>query len=551
MPSGVELSELPGLEQEGPAEAPCVLRGTRRDTDSVSLCRIIAEQRDRQPNAVAVRHGGRMTSYDELVRSVSRCSQALRAAGCAPGDSVVVVGPRGVLTIALLLATENTGAVYVPIDPSWPNLFAADVIRNAAPAAAALHGMDDASTERWTLLLRQLDVPIVGDANHGALKPGAADSIVREGHLHETRYVIHTSGSSGVPKGVMVQHQGLVNHLLAIIDELELTPLDVVGFTAPPSHVISVWQMLSALLVGASVAIVDELDVKIPRRLISRAQSQGVTILELIPTAMRGVLQELRSGRASTGRLDALRSLISTGGPLETALAAHALETLPNVSLINAYGMTECSDDVAFHRVVPADITAGEIPAGRPIPNVDLHLLVCEEGSWRAAREGELGELFVGGVAVSTGYRGAPAGDPFFRSPFSRPGEPGRLYRTGDVAVFQHGAVFCRGRADRHVKIAGVSVDLNHVEAVLRQHPAVEDCGVVAVRKAGHAQLVAHCTLGSPAPWRDLQRFATARMPAAFTPREWHVEQSLPLTSSGKVDYRALAERDSSADDWR
>ena len=158
------------MELEGPAEAPCVLRGTRRGTDSVGLCRIIAEQRDRQPNAVAVRHGGRMTSYDELVRSVTRCSRALRAAGCAPGDIVVVVGPRDVLTIALLLATENIGAVYVPIDPSWPNLFAADVIRNAAPAAAVLHGMDDASTERWTLLLRRLNVPIVGDANHGALK---------------------------------------------------------------------------------------------------------------------------------------------------------------------------------------------------------------------------------------------------------------------------------------------------------------------------------------------------------------------------------------------
>jgi non-ribosomal peptide synthetase component F len=180
-------------------------------------------------------------------------------------------------------------------------------------------------------------------------------------------------------------------------------------------------------------------------------------------------------------RLEGLRWMLATGEELPTEVARRWLTEMPQASLVNAYGPTECSDDVTHHTVVPEDLDLLRLPIGTPIVNSRLYVLRREDDGWYACEPGETGELFVGGVCVGRGYVGDHdrTRDAFFLDPF-RDTPTGRLYRTGDaVTVLPQGALQYLGRVDRQVKIAGVRMELGEIEAVLQRHPAVGAAAVV------------------------------------------------------------------------
>ncbi|MGW5352157.1 amino acid adenylation domain-containing protein [Streptomyces sp. NPDC004031] len=477
------------------------------------------------PDHEAIVSGTDVVDYARLVRDADRLAAQLRDAGCGPGWTVACLGRRSALTPVLFLAVEQLGAVYLPVDPSWPRARRDDVLLRSGSALLA-----DCTGGGVALTVLR---PDGGGAAAGPGLPGEPPP----------RYVIFTSGTTGRPKGAVVSQPGMLNHLHAKILDLGLTARDRVAFTAPLAFDISVWQMLAPLMAGGTVVVADDNDVTFPPRLHRLLTRHGATVVELVPTAIAGLLDEAER-RGPAGALPRLRWLVSTGEELRPGLARRALDTLPGTALLNAYGPTECSDDVTHHVVTRGDLAATRLPVGRPIANAEIHCLRREPGSdrWRCAEDGEAGEVFVGGVPVGLGYvgDGTTTRESFFGDTLGTAAPDGRLYRTGDLGRLEGGVLHYLGRADRQVKVSGVRLELDEVEAVLSTHPAVGHCAVTAPGEGGRPGLVAWYVARAPVAAGELEAHLRAVLPPAAVPQRWRAVAALPLTPNGKVDHASL-----------
>ncbi len=510
------LRDLPLAGDAGTVVAlsnPVTFPETGRVVDMVARC--AAED----PGRAAVVADGAVVDYRELLEQVEHLERELHAAGCVPASVVACRGPRSLTTVVLYLAVERAGGIYLPLDPAWPAARTQDVLDRGDSALLVDYTgskpvVEALSPDRCTL---------------SSLLP------------HEPRYLIFTSGTTGHPKGAVVARAGMVNHLWAKVVDLGLDEHDRVAFTAPLVFDISMWQMLAPLLVGGCVVVVTEAEVRFPRRLRATLADHAVTVAELVPTAIGLLLDEI--DRMPDSGLPALRWLISTGEELKPVLAERSLAVLPHTALLNAYGPTECSDDVTHHVVVPADVRLARLPVGRPIPNSVLYCLVFDpqSGTWSPAAPGEPGEVFVGGVAVGLGYLGDMAATlkAFYRDPFD-PGSPtGRLYRTGDLGRIVDGVLHYLGRTDRQIKLDGVRMELDEIEAVLSRHPMVTQCAVT-VREGSRPRLTAHYAVGEAVESAELEAYLRSRLPEALVPTLWDRWDALPLTANGKVDHQTL-----------
>ena len=390
-------------------------------------------------------------------------------------------------------------------------------------------------------------------------------------------YVIFTSGSTGLPKGAMVKQKGMVNHLYAKIVDLEITTDDVLAQNASQCFDISVWQFLSPLLKGGRVEIMSSETAHDPGRLVEVVARQNVTILEVVPSLLRVLLEQMEenrltsvrlksdgvAGRTNTGRinvdgkrvgLSGLRWLVPTGEALPPLLCTQWFEHYPETSVLNAYGPTECSDDVAHYRLnhAPAPNSAN-IPIGRPVANMRLYIL---DNHLEPVPIGVVGELWVGGVGVGLGYLNQPdlTSKVFIPDPFN-PGTDARLYRTGDLAQFlPDGNILFLGRVDHQVKIRGFRIELGEIEAVLARHPSVKELVVTAPQErdssstGGSIQtgLTAYVVFNVDDSDTDSERidklrnYLSDRLPGYMVPASFVPMEKLPLTSNGKIDRKAL-----------
>ena len=479
-------------------------------TRVVDLVRVRAKQ---HPDKAAIHAGGCTTTYRKCLRHVDAVRDELVRAGCTDRDVVACLGARSAVTPVLFLALEDLGAVYLPVDPAWLAARIAEVVEGSA-ATHLVH---------YAKGVEHLDIT--------AVQGPPAPVLPQDGR---PQYVISTSGPTGPPKGATVEQGGMPNHLWAKI--AEITAADRVAFTAPLVFDISIWQMLAPLMVGATVVVVEDEAVAFPPRLLRLLYQQSLSIVELVPTAIGRILDQLQRAPQEQP-LPSLRWLISTGEELRRGLAGRILRMLPHAALLNAYGPAECSDDVTHHVVTAQETELPRIPVGMPIANAIVHILVYEEGQdvWHVAGPGEAGEILVGGIPVGDGYLGAPDATraAFYRDPVHPDPPTGRLYRTGRL-----------GRSDRQVKVVGIRLELDEIEAVLSRHPALDHCAVVLVpASTGKPQLVAHFVAKQEVVLAELERFVADALPQAAVPRRWIRLDSMPLTSNGKVDHATLRTR--------
>ncbi|MBO2451315.1 amino acid adenylation domain-containing protein [Actinomadura barringtoniae] len=454
-----------------------------------------------RPDLPAVTDAARTLSYAQLAAEARRLATLLEREGVRPGDVVGVGGARCAAVISAFLAIELVGALYVPADETWPAARVRDVLDQAGanvlltvdtgePASALIAGAAEAGVR----VVRTPPTPgRTTEAQDPDHNPGVAlDCEPWEGQprlesLDQPRYVLFTSGSTGKPKGAVVEHQGMINHLYAKIVDLELTGADVLAQTAPLGFDISVWQMLCPLLIGGRVDVIGDDVGHDPVAFARAVDDQGITIVELVPTMVRHLLDDLAAAQA--GSLSGLRWMIATGEELPAELSRRWLETMPHARLLNAYGPTECSDDVTHHTIVRSDLELLRLPIGTPIINTQLYVLKQEDDdTWTACDLDETGELFVGGVCVGRGYLGNPerTSEAFYKDPFGATPTQ-RLYRTGDAVKLLSPAASGSarptlqylGRVDRQVKISGVRMELGEIEAVLQRHPGVGAAAVV------------------------------------------------------------------------
>lgn len=491
--AGLPALDVPAAQAERARELAARLGMLReRDVDLAApvVARVerIAAERDRP----AVADGRRTLSYAGLAAEARRLAALLEDEGVRPGTVVGVGGGRCAGVVAAFLAIELVGALYVPADETWPAARVRDVLDQAGASVLVAVDADGVAPALLEGAARA-GCRVVGAARADGLAPWAGEP--RLDALDQPRYVLFTSGSTGRPKGAVVEHQGMLNHLWAKIIDLELTGDDVVAFTAPLGFDISIWQMLCPLLVGGRVDVVGDEVAHDPVAFARAVDAQGVTVVELVPTMVRHLLDDLAPGARPAGGggarpLAGLRWMIATGEELPAELSRRWLEAVPHARLLNAYGPTECSDDVTHHTVTAGDLELLRLPIGTPIVNARLYVLRPDGdgGAWSACGVGEAGELFVGGVVVGRGYLGDAerTREGFYRDPFGA-SPTGRLYRTGDaVRLLPPGAggedrptLQYLGRVDRQVKIAGVRMELGEIEAVLQRHPAVRAAAVV------------------------------------------------------------------------
>jgi len=517
--------------------------------ESESIGSYVLRHAEAEPAAIAIASGSARITYRDLVSRAADTRDVLVRAGCRGGETVAVIGGRSVETVAIFLALESLGATYVPIEQSWPQARKRTVLEHSRATYLVVHGdvgAESLAADSIGTLCESVVIPprpkdVLAQDWDGRIGGGSVLRVSCDGS--ELRYLIFTSGTTGSPKGAAVEHRGLMNHLWAKVLDLELSGDDVVAFTAPLAFDISIWQMLAPLLVGGCVAVLADSDLSFPRRLCSALRSTGATVAEFVPTVVDWLVNGLRDG----GGLVDLRWLISTGEELLPALAERVVDALPDVRLLNAYGPTECSDDVTHHVVSREDLQESRLPVGTPIINAALYVL-CQDGdTWRAARTGEVGELFVGGVPVGAGYPDDPGATAraFFRDVLDPTSPTGRLYRTCDAALVRDGRIYCLGRLDRQVKISGVRMELGEIETVLSRHPAIRQCAVVVDDSKGPAELVAYYVAmpGAFLERDELVELFSAALPVAMVPSRLCEVEALPLSPNGKVDHTILNQR--------
>lgn len=464
----------------------------------------------RRPTAVAVSGGGVETSYAELAARAARLTDQLRAAGARPGESVALRVGRRREVITGILGILGAGCAYVPVDPAYPEARQEFLLADS--------GVRLAVTLTGTGL-----APVVHDATAPArqLPPGTA-------------YVIHTSGSTGQPKGVMVGHRQVLALLGSCAPILGVGPDDVWSLCHSPSFDVSVCELWGALLHGGRAVVVPEAAVYEPERLLALLAEERVTVLSQVPTPFRYLVAA--ATRAPVA-LPALRHVLLAGEPadLDVVAAWHRLALAPGCRVSNLYGITETTVHTTHTFLTGAEVCPreGATPIGTPLPHLDIQL-VDEE--LRPVPDGEVGEILVSGTGVAFGYLGNPA-----LTAERFPG--GDRYRSGDWAVRgPDGALYHLGRRDEQVQVRGYRVELGEVAAAVRRHPAVNACVVTAPRHGDAPVLVAHVQLaaGMPASAAELRAHTAALLPAHLVPSRFVVHEEFPLTASGKVDRVAL-----------
>ncbi|MEW5926797.1 MAG: amino acid adenylation domain-containing protein, partial [Gemmatimonadota bacterium] len=539
---GLRLSEVSLLRGAERTQVLEEWNATDRDFPRGStLHELFAAQAARTPGAPAVAFGDETLTYAELDARANRLANHLRRLGVGPETRVGVCLERGPEMIRAVLGVLKAGGAYVPLDPSYPQDRLAYMVADAGARVLVTHAqlaerLADAGAGAAVVRL---------DADRDAIdaeSAGAPETGVAEANL---AYVVYTSGTTGRPKGVQVEHRAWANAYRAWEEAYRLRP-------GPTSHLqmasfsfdVFGGDLVRALCSGGKLVPVPMDTLLDPQALYALMRRHGVDTAEFVPAVLRSLSQHLRE----TGqRLDFMRLLVA-GSDAWYVREHEEIRALcaPDTRCVNSYGVAEATIDSTWYESGRGQLSGDAmVPIGRPFANMRVYVL---DRRMQPAAPGVPGELFIGGAGLARGYLGQPGltAEKFVPDPFSR-AQGARLYRTGDRARWlADGNLEFLGRADHQVKIRGFRIEPAEVAAQLLEHPAVREA-LVLVRedRPGEKRLVAYLVPEeggdgagpSAAELRDhlRERLADYMVPSAFV-----AVDAFPLTPNGKVDRGAL-----------
>ncbi|MEU7041053.1 amino acid adenylation domain-containing protein [Streptomyces varsoviensis] len=475
------------------------------------------------PSLPALLIGARQVTYGDLDERVERLAERLRAAGVTAGQPVAAVLPRGADSVTALLACLRSGAVYCPLSPNDPASRLELLLGRLGPALV-LTTADGAAT----LPAEGLPVALVDGADF----PRAAAARVVEG----AAYIIHTSGSTGIPKPVAVGREALTQHMTGTAERFGLTPGDRALLFAQPSFDVSLEEVLPSLHAGACL-VVPEREVPTGAELIELLAAARVSVANL-PTSYFLATREELCAALGAGRW--APRLIALGGERIPADAMRGLLAVTDAAVLNVYGVTEAAISTTVHEITAEDLADGaEIPLGAELPGERVHVL---DAGLRPLPDGAVGELAISGAGLAEGYVGnEEATAARFVTLESLGGV--RAYLTGDLGYRDlAGRLRFLGRRDNQVKLRGYRIELEEIEAAASAVLGGRSCAVVLDRAAaGGPRLVGFLESADEPDQRALHTALGERLPAALVPGRWVRLDAMPTLAGGKPDRVGLA----------
>ncbi|HZP93966.1 MAG TPA: amino acid adenylation domain-containing protein [Burkholderiales bacterium] len=507
------------------------LAGPQRTLPGGRVHELFEERVRTHPDAIAAVHGGRQRTYRQLNALANRLARALLARGLTREGVVAVVTGRNLDWMTAVLAIFKAGGAYLPIEPHFPadrvaRMLSRSDCRLVLTERGSTATLDQALDSLSAIQRLFIDAAYEEEHPDGNLGVEVASS--------QLAYIYFTSGSTGEPKGAMCEHAGMLNHLFAKIDDLELGEGTVVAQTAPQCFDISLWQLLSALLVGGRTLLIEQERILDAKAFIDRIVDGRVNVVQVVPSYLEVILTFLEQ---HPRELPDLRYVSVTGEALKKELTQRWFAVQPGIKLVNAYGLTETSDDTN-HEVMDRAPRRDRVPLGRPINNV--HIYVVDE-NLSPVPLGAPGEIVFSGICVGRGYVNDPGRtrQAFLADPH-REGE--RLYRSGDYGRWlPEGKLEYLGRRDAQVKISGFRIEIGEIENTLLRLPGVREGAVVVAERADRSkQLVAFYSGDRPSDVNALRDQLGESLPRYMVPSVFHWRRSLPLTDNGKIDRKAL-----------
>src|SRR5438094_1578195 len=486
--------------------------GPRRALPDRRAHELFEIQARERPEAIAAVHGDRQLTYRELNARANQLARALVARGVTRESVVGVQTERNLDWLTAVLAVFKAGGAYLPIEPHFPTERIAKMVSRAGAKLVLTQPLIEAAYEE------------------GQAASDLGITVARD----QLAYIYFTSGSTGEPKGAMCEHLGFLNHLLAKIDDLIIGEGTVVAQIAPQCFDISLWQLIAALLVGGRTLLVEQEIVLDAGRFIDKIAQAKVNIVQVVPSYLDLLVSYLTQHPRDFADL---RYVVATGESLKKDLVERWFAVQPRIKLVNAYGLTETSDDTN-HEIMDRAPQGERVPLGRPINNVLIYVV---DEQLQPVPPGASGEIVFSGVCVGRGYINDPERTQraFLRDAL-RPGQ--RVYRSGDYGrSLPDGKLEFLGRRDSQVKISGFRIEIGEIENQLLKLPGVREGAVVVTEGADqNKHLVAFCS-GDRPPNPGVLRYQLAKaLPTYMVPSAIHWRKTLPLTENGKVDRKAL-----------
>jgi amino acid adenylation domain-containing protein len=516
------------------------------------LHRLVSEAAEASPEKEAVRCGGSSLTYGELEVASNGVARALMDSGVRRGDRVGILLPKRVELVAAVYGIMKAGAAYVPIDPRAPVERGAIVASDCTIAglvatpdtASALIGAMPRHVPRMALLI---------DDATGSPDPGCdvvsyaeatADPNARDpgGQAIEMdlAYILYTSGSTGVPKGVMLTHRNALSFVEWCASKIGVSSEDRLSNHAPLHFDLSVFDLYLAALGGATVSLIPEDQAYFGSALGRFIEDERISVWYSVPSALTLLTRFV----TEPGSLPTLRAVVFAGEVYPTRHLRELRRLVPDASLWNIYGPTE-TNVVTYYEVGELPPDDRTIPIGRACENTEVFAV---KGDGTEAGVGEEGELYVRGPTVMKGYWNRPdrTAEMLVPNPLSDD-LPDLVYRTGDlVRLRPDGDYDFLGRRDHQIKSRGYRIELGEVEAAIQSHPAVLEGVAIAIAHDEWGTAIVACVVareGEALSEGEIKRHIARRLPRYMVPARVDVLSGLPRTSNGKVDRQALSQR--------
>ncbi|SDZ26988.1 amino acid adenylation domain-containing protein [Bacillus sp. 166amftsu] len=495
-----------------------------------SINEIIDQWAMRVPNKVAFSDDNGTITYAELKYETDLLSRSFVQPEDTP-TPVLIYMDRSIDFVKTILSIWKAGRSYIPLEVNYPAERIKDIIRQSETDTIAVNNLSLSSLPLMEEINRMVNI------NETIHVPNIEP--VRKLKMNDLAYIIFTSGSTGKPKGAMIEQIGMLNHLFAKIHDFKISNQDRIVENASQCFDISVWQFFSTVLVGGYCHIVSDDTAKNSRELLQQVLEKNITILEVVPTLLRFILDDLDS-LSILKTCDQLRMLVVTGETLPPDLVNRWHHNFGNIPIVNAYGPTECSDDVTHYwSEEKFEDIVSHVPVGKPVANMNLYVL---DNNMKLLPRGVPGELYVSGIGVGRGYINAPleTKKAFLDNPFN--GEKNRFYKTGDlVRINEDGDLEFLSRLDFQVKVRGYRIELNEIENVLLNNEKINNCLVVGFEgDSGEANLALYYSCNNLVSNEEVKAYLSSYLPSYMIPVVMIEVEEFPINKNGKIDRKLL-----------